>query len=75
MGAAGSLLLPRLSLAATESNLIYISPIRSDGKLSRCQAEVWFVGEGQDFYVVTATDAWRSRAVKQGLTGARRRLL
>ena len=54
--------------AEQESPLIYLSPLRSDGNLSRCQAEVWYVTHGSDMYVVTDQAAWRSRAVDQGLT-------
>lgn len=50
------------------SPLIYVSPFKSNGELSSCQAEVWFVADGQDMYVVTAANAWRAQAVGQGLT-------
>ena len=65
--AAGALL-PGIGQAAQQSPLIYISPFKSNGALSRCQAEVWFVQDNQQFYVVTAQDAWRAEAVRQGLT-------
>ena len=55
---------------AAESPLIYISPMKSDGGLSRCQAEVWFALHGGDYYVVTAADAWRARAIERGLSAA-----
>jgi len=57
--------------ATTESSLIYISPLRSDGSESKCHAEIWFVPHGEDLLVVTPLDAWRSRAVKKGLGTAR----
>lgn len=57
--------------AADTSQLIYISPIRSDGTESRCQAEVWFMRQDDSLYVVTATDAWRARAVEAGLNQAK----
>ena len=67
-----TLALPVLSalpaIAAEESDLIYLSPVKSDGTLSRCQAEVWYAGDGGNFYVVTAADAWRAKAVGLGLT-------
>ncbi|MCB1686833.1 MAG: hypothetical protein R3E82_08895 [Pseudomonadales bacterium] len=66
--AAASTAAPRLPSEADESDLIYLSPVRTDGSLSRCQAEVWFIREGDDLYVVTAADAWRARAVELGLT-------
>ncbi len=58
---------PGFLQAAKESPLIYISPLKSNGDLSACQAEVWFVENGGDFYVVTAADAWRAQAITQGL--------
>lgn len=60
-----------LPAAADTSQLIYITPIKSDGTESRCQAEVWFMRQDDSLYVVTATDAWRARAVKAGLGQAR----
>lgn len=60
-----------LQTALAESNLIYVTPLHRDGRESTCQAEVWFVAEGADAYVVTASDAWRARAAKNGLTRAR----
>ena len=54
-------------LAAKESAVIYLSPIKSNGELSRCQAEVWYVQDGRDMVVVTAHDAWRARALERGL--------
>jgi hypothetical protein len=57
--------------AADSSELIYLTPLLSGGRESRCQAEVWFVHVAGDFYVVTAEDAWRARAVKAGIDGAR----
>jgi len=57
--------------ARQESDLIYLTPIRSDGKESRCQAEVWFVADGDDLFIVTGSDSWRARAVRQGLHDTR----
>ena len=54
--------------AADEAHLIYLSPMKSDGNLSRCQAEVWYVQDGADMYVVTDKSAWRAEAVRKGLT-------
>lgn len=58
-------------MALRESPLIYLSPYRSDGTLSRCQSELWFYAEGTTVFVVTARKAWRARAVAQGLHRAR----
>ena len=60
-----------LHRAVEESNLIYLTPIRSDGSESRCQAEVWFVPEGSDLYVVTDSSTWRAHAPRLGLDRAR----
>jgi hypothetical protein len=57
--------------AMQESKLIYLTPIRSDGSESKCQAEVWFVADGSDIYVVTSSTSWRARAIGNGLTAAR----
>jgi hypothetical protein len=57
--------------AADTSRLIYLTPIRRNGGESRCQSEIWFVRRDASFYVVTAEDAWRARAVRQGLNQAR----
>ncbi len=64
---AAALAIPGLSRAEDESQLIYLSPLKSNGALSRCQAEVWYVQDGTDMCVVTAADAWRARAIEQGL--------
>ncbi len=74
MLAAGAALPVRaqtLPAAADTSEVIYITPIRSDGQESRCQSEVWFTRDGLSLYVVTAHDAWRAEAVRRGLTTAR----
>jgi len=60
-----------LQAAMDDSELIYLTPIRSDGSESRCQAEVWFVHHQSMLYVVTAEDAWRARAIGEGLSRAR----
>ena len=60
-----------LPAAVAESDLIYLTPIRSDGTESRCQAEIWFVHDRGDLVVVTASDAWRARAVERGLQSTR----
>ena len=60
-----------LAKARQESDLIYLTPIRSDGEESSCQAEVWFVADGDDLYIVTASDSWRARAVRKGLHDTR----
>jgi hypothetical protein len=82
---AAALLLPRTRLRAREtfalpdatraalakSPLIYLSPVRSDGAESSCHGEVWFVEDGGELLVVTASDRWRALAVGRGLDRAR----
>jgi len=54
--------------AAIESSpLIYVSPIRSDGAESSCQAEVWFAGADSALFIVTSSEGWKAKAVQQGL--------
>ena len=53
------------------SQLIYLSPQTSQGQNSRCQAEIWFAEVDGELFVVTASDAWRARAIRQGLPMAR----
>jgi len=60
-----------VAAALAAADTVYLSPLRSDGSESRCQAEVWFVLDGADVCVVTATTAWRARAVRAGLRQAR----
>jgi hypothetical protein len=60
-----------LPAAADSSRLIYISPLKADATVSRCQAEVWFMRDGSDLFVVTQADAWRARAIMKGRDMAR----
>ena len=60
---------PREALAT--SALVYLTPIKSNGEESRCQAEIWFAYHEGDVFVVTPPDAWRAEAVAQGLSRAR----
>lgn len=63
---------PTLADALKRSRLVYISPIRSDGRESRCHSEVLFVADGDDVYVCSRVAAWRTRAVlDHGLNQAR----
>ena len=61
----------KVNSATKDSDLIYLSPIKSDGTESSCQAEVWFVQNGKDMYVCTSTSSWRTRAIAKGLNRAR----
>ena len=53
------------------SQLVYITPIKSNGDESRCKAEIWFSHHKGDVFVVTPPETWRARAVGKGLTKAR----
>jgi hypothetical protein len=57
--------------AMAKSPLVYLTPMRSDGKESACHAEVWFAHRGDDVYVVTSSSAWRAQAIDKGLDRAR----
>ncbi len=74
MGALG-LLKPSASTAADEglrsSDLVYLTPIKSNGMESSCQAEIWFVYDGASIYVCTGSESWRTQAPKQGLTSTK----
>jgi len=64
--------LPETTRAALgQSPLIYLSPLRGDGAESTCHGEVWFVQDGAELLVVTASDGWKARAVRRGLDRAR----
>ena len=53
------------------SQLVYMTPIKSNGEESRCKAEIWFSHHEGDVFVVTPPETWRARAVDKGLTKAR----
>lgn len=53
------------------SQLVYLTPIKSDGEESRCKAEIWFGYHAGAVFVVTPADAWRVQAIGRGLTRAR----
>ena len=57
--------------ALDKSDLIYLSPIVSDGKDSACHGEVWFVHHDREIFVVTQSNAWRAEATRRGFNRAR----
>lgn len=57
--------------ALDKSQLIYLSPILTDGRESTCHGEVWFVHHDGEVYVCTQADAWRAQALRRGLTRAK----
>lgn len=69
--AAGSGFGDAMRQAMADTDVFYLTPLKSDGSESRCQAEIWFVADDNAAYVVTDSGAWRARAVRQGLTRAR----
>ena len=62
---------PALDKALDKSDLVYVTPIKTNGQESTCHAEVWFVHREGAIYVCSETKTWRARAVKKGLTKAR----
>jgi hypothetical protein len=68
VGAAGA---SAFGDAAQTSTLVYVSPLLADGAESRCHGEVWFVADGDDLLVVTASDRWRAVAITRGRSRAR----
>jgi len=62
---------PKLPYTIDETALIYLTPLKVDGAESTCQAEVWFVHDQGEIFVVTASDAWRARAISACLSQAR----
>ncbi|MFT7246462.1 MAG: hypothetical protein ACI82A_003838 [Candidatus Azotimanducaceae bacterium] len=53
------------------SDLVYLSPIKSNGKVSACQAEIWFAYDGANIYVCTGSESWRATAPTLGLAMTR----
>jgi hypothetical protein len=56
--------------ALDQSPLIYLTPLRADGRESTCHSEVWFVHLNGEVFVCTQADAWRAEAIRRGLTRA-----
>ena len=61
----------KLPYTIDETAVIYLTPLKKDGAESACQAEVWFTHHQGEIFVVTASDAWRARAIGAGLNRAR----
>jgi len=53
------------------SPFVYISPLLSDGKESRCHAELWYAWIDDSIVVTVARDRWKATALARGLNGAR----
>jgi hypothetical protein len=64
--------LPAATIAALEkSPLVYVSPLRQDGRESRCHGEVWFLWDRDAVLISTGAKTWKARALKSGLDRAR----
>ena len=57
--------------ALTKGKLVYVSPLRADGRESRCHGEVWYFWDRGAVVIATATGGWKVRAVKGGKDKAR----
>ena len=60
-----------LTKALDKSEVLYMTPIKSNGQESKCHAEVWFAHVNGAIYVCSEATTWRARAVQKGLTKAR----
>jgi hypothetical protein len=57
--------------ALEKSRLVYVSPLKSDGRESRCHGEVWYFWDRGAVVIATATKGWKVRAVRAGRDKAR----
>ncbi|MFI5314641.1 MAG: hypothetical protein ACHQ6T_02990 [Myxococcota bacterium] len=57
--------------ALAKGQLVYVSPLKSDGRESRCHAEVWYFFDRGAVVIATATSGWKARALKGGRDKAR----
>ena len=57
--------------ALAKSPLVYVSPLLASGKQSSCHAEVWYFWDKDAVVIGTATDRWKTKAVKSGKDKAR----
>ncbi len=58
-------------LALDKSKLVYVSPLRADGRESTCHGEVWYFWDRGAVVLATASKGWKARAVKSGKDKAR----
>jgi hypothetical protein len=84
-GLAATLLIPRVRVRAREgatlseetlralaaSPLVYISPLHSGDRESRCHGEVWFFFDEGDVLISTGRSTWKARALESGRDRAR----
>ena len=57
--------------ALAKSPLVYVSPLLASGKQSSCHKEVWYFWDKDAVVIGTATDRWKTKAVKSGKDKAR----
>ena len=60
-----------LYAALSVSEYAYISPLLASGAESSCHGEVWYAWLDDAVVIITASDRWKPRAVRRGLTTAR----
>ena len=53
------------------SGLVYVSPLRADGRESTCHGEVWFGWIDGAVVINTSTETWKARALERGFDRAR----
>jgi hypothetical protein len=60
-----------LDAALSVSEYAYISPLLASRAESSCHGEVWYAWLDDAVVMITASDRWKARAVRRGLTMAR----
>ena len=60
-----------LEQALATSGLVYVSPLRADGRESTCHGEVWFGWIDGAVVINTSKETWKARALERGLDRAR----
>jgi hypothetical protein len=64
--------LPAETLEALQSSqLVYVSPLNSDGGESQCHGEVWYFWDQGAVVLATSSGTWKAKALAQGLDRAR----
>jgi len=71
MGLVNPTLANPIATGLRTSDLVYLSPIKSNGDESACQAEIWFAYDGASIYVCTDSESWRATAPTLGLAMTR----
>ena len=54
-----------------KGKLVYVSPLKKDGKESRCHGEVWYFFDEGSVVIATATKGWKVRSAMSGSAKAR----